>query len=77
VKILVYVLTSEPYHDNSTVIGVYHSLDAAIAAHPADWQRDGFYIDHWPHCVAQAAVDMEHRQDCADALLVFEHEVQP
>jgi hypothetical protein len=50
---MVYVVTAEPYHDNSSVLGAYSSMEVAKAAHPAEWNDEGFYVE-WPGVVAYA-----------------------
>jgi hypothetical protein len=67
----VYVLTEQPYHDSSTIVGAFSSLTAAeIASGRSNWLHEGFYIDNWSHCVAQSV-----RNDDDDLMLIFEFEV--
>lgn len=66
---IVYVVTYEPYHDNSTVLGVYTSLAAIASAFPKHtFVTEGSYVGTWPNCVAEC-IDTKH--DCE--YLVFAH----
>jgi hypothetical protein len=51
----VYVLTQQPYHDSTHLVGAYWSLAGAIEASPhgEGWVFDGFYRQNWEHVVAE------------------------
>lgn len=53
---VVYVVTWEPYHDNSEVRGVYVSLKVAKDSFGhLEWADEGYYVTHWPDVVSQAS----------------------
>ena len=72
----VYVLSEEPYHDNSGVLGAFSSVESAIDAAPSDlqWRREGFYCTNWPCVVAETRDD-----DRGSAYLIreFDLDVMP
>lgn len=47
----IFILTLEPYHDNSTVVGAYPSIESAkdaaaeLGIERSSWLTDGFYVD--------------------------------
>ena len=55
----VYILTREPYHENSTICDAYTSLEAAEAAAGEPMRRDGYYVKKWG-CVSEAVEDHDH-----------------
>jgi hypothetical protein len=63
----VYVVTEEPDHDNSTILGVYSSLEKAKATRAGNWNTDGFYVQIWG-AVAESALE--------EGYLIFEFELQ-
>lgn len=82
----IYVLTFEPSHENSLVVGTYSSIEKAIedaatwtdgaemgwkAPEASAWSRQGSYVDEWENVVAQAKVEGAHNQDA----LIFELEL--
>lgn len=85
--VIVYVATTEPYHDGSTVCGVGSTIARACAQVPGDrsWFMIGvhysdaevrrvhdFYVQHWPHVVAFTRDD----RDSDDAVIqAFEVDV--
>ena len=67
----VYIVVQEPFHDNSTVLGVYANLQKAKDEYPGDWVDNGFYITKYAACVAE-----RNNEDAAENVLIYEHEVQ-
>lgn len=53
----VYVAVMEPYHDGSTVLGAYSSIEKAQQAVPGDWITDGWY------CLNRTGVVAQHRDE--------------
>ncbi len=73
----IYIVTREPFHDNSTILGAFSSLEKAeadpIDDKPVAWRRSGFYVGRWDQCVAESTVP--EAPDADSAYLIFELEV--
>ena len=67
----VYIITGEPYHDNSSIGRVFDSLKAAMDAHPADWSHEGHYVTHCDRVVAESGEDED-----GYTYLIHEREVE-
>lgn len=66
----VYVVINEPYHDCSTLMGVYETLTAAMSAYPEEkWSTGTHYTEHRPNCIMSGVDENE-------TMLIFKVEVQ-
>lgn len=65
---VIYILTSEPYHDNSSIIGVFHGREIALTAlknsvDPKDINCNDYSLEEW---------DMEKNERTNDWAIVGE-----
>jgi len=71
----IYLVTEEPYHDNSTILSAHSTLEKAKAAYDAPWQDDGYYVDSWTHVVSFAKLPNDRAK--AEEYMIYELEVDP
>lgn len=69
----VFVVIREPFHETSTLIGVYSTLEKAKLSHPNQvWDDNSWYVSNRNRCVSSSPASLAEDEEL---LLIFQTEV--